>query len=473
MFTNQFYSRAAVALLLAAGAALSSCNDKTEVATPERVVGEKFSGDTLRSPLKGTIPGRSGPYYMTKDVTVNDGDTLWIQAGVKIIVIGNPRSPSTFGQATNNPTFFINGVLLSTGTKDHPVDINVADNLKNDPSTVVDAAADPSFKGYWGGINGDGATLIAVKWTNIGYVGGPYGANAPTGYAAGDPKFGISMLARKANARFVLEDSYLHGSVDDCIRLQNATFSVLRNKFEKTGKAGGEAVNVKAGCVGDIGYNVFVGGATNGVKVASVAGSTVQTNVVTYNNTFVNCGYRQTKSGRGGSINYEVQAKGLIYNNLIANCRFGLRLRSDDRPDTANIRLGNQYYYANTADQAAEFNANTAGSLTSLLTSMRRVTTDTRGAAQDNNPRFQSFDLTTASGTTAAPTTLIQWTNFLKPADNLRLQAGSSALGKGYTGFQPLNVVSSVNIPGIFTPTSTAPGTDAGAYQSNGSGNQQ
>ncbi|MBO2011603.1 hypothetical protein [Hymenobacter negativus] len=466
MLTNTLYSRAAMALLLAAGAALSSCNDKTEVATPERVVGEKFSGDTLRSPLKGTIPGRTAPYYMTKDVTVNDGDTLWIQAGVKIIVIGNPRTPSTFGQATNNPTFFINGVLLSTGTKSQPVDINVADNLKSDPSTVVDVAADPSFKGYWGGINGDGASLIAMKWTNMGYVGGPYGANAPTGYAAGDPKFGISMLARKANARFVLEDSYIHGSVDDCIRLQNANFSVMRNKFEKTGKAGGEAVNVKAGCVGDIAYNVFVGGATNGAKVASVAGSPVQTNVATYNNTFANCGYRQTKSGRGGSINYEVQAKGLIYNNLIVNCRFGLRLRSDDRPDTANVRYGNQYYYANTTDQAAELNAATAGSLT------RSKSTDTRGAAQANSPRFQSFDLTTASGTTAAPTTTIQWTNFLKPADNLHLQAGSPALGKGYTSFQPLNAVSSVNVPGIFTPTSTAPGVDAGAYQANGSGNQ-
>ncbi|HEX8327194.1 MAG TPA: hypothetical protein VF629_06620 [Hymenobacter sp.] len=465
MLTNTFTSRAALALLLAAGAALSSCNNQVDVATPERVVGEKFSGDTLRSPLKGTIPGRTAPYYMTRDVTVNDGDTLWLQAGVKIVVLGNPRSLSTFGQATNNPGFVINGVLLSTGTKDRPVDISVADNLKGS-STVVDAATDPAFKGYWGGINGDGATLIALKWTNIAYVGGPYGANAPSGYAAGDPKFGISLLARKPNARFVMEDSYVHGTVDDCVRLQNATFSVVRNKFEKTGKAGGDAVNIKAGCVGDIAYNVFVGGSTNGVKVASVAGSPVQTNVVTYNNTFVNCGYRQTKSGRGGSINYEVQAKGLVYNNLIANCRFGLRLRSDDRPDTANVRYGNQFYYANTADQAAEFNAATAGSLTTSKI------TDMRGAAQANNPRFQALDLTTASGTTAAPTTLMQWTNFLKPADNLHLQAGSPAIGKGRTSFQPLNAVSSVNVPGVFTPTGSAPGLDVGAYQSNGSGNQ-
>ncbi|WP_143436552.1 hypothetical protein [Hymenobacter crusticola] len=467
MLPNYSFSRAAAAVLLFSAAALSACDDTTEVATPERVVGQKFSGDTLKSPLKGTIPGRDKPYYMVGDVTVNDGDTLWLQPGVKIIVVGNPKSPSTFGQATNNPTFFINGVLLSVGTKEQPVTITIPDNLKGDPTAVQDVASDPAFKGYWGGINGDGASLIALKWTNLGYVGGPYGANAPTGYAAGDPKYGVSMLAKKANAQFVLEDSYLHGSVDDFIRVQSAKFSVMRNRFEKTGKGGGEAVNVKAGCTGDIAYNVFVGGATNGVKVASVAGSAVQTNVNTYNNTFFNCGYRQTKSGRGGSINYEVQAKGLVYNNLIANCRFGLRMRSDDTPDLANIKYNNQFYYANTADQAAQFNAATAGSLTTDQNA------DTRGAVQANNPRFQSVDLATASGTTAAPSALIQTSNFLKAADNLRLQTGSPALGKGRTDFQALNTVSSFNVPGIFQPTITAPGADAGAYLGNGTGNQQ
>ena len=455
------------AAVLAAGAALTACNDKIDVAKPERVVGQKFSGDTLKSPLKGTIPGRTAPYYMVADVTVNDGDTLWLQPGVKILVIGNPRTPSTFGQATNNPTFFINGTLLSTGTKEQPVTITIPDNLKGDPTAVQDVNTDPAFKGYWGGINGDGASLIVLKWTDLGYVGGPYGANAPTGYAAGDPKYGVSMLARKANAQFVIEDSYLHGSVDDFIRVQSARFSIVRNRFEKTGKGGGEAINVKAGSVGDIAYNLFVGGATNGAKVASVAGSSVQTNVNTYNNTFVHCGYRQTRSGRGGSINYEVQAKGLIYNNLIANCRFGLRLRSDDAPDVANTRYDNQFYYANTSDQAAQFNAATAGSLTTDQAA------DTRGAAQANNPRFTSFDLTTDAGTTAAPSLTMQRTNFLKPADNLRLQSNSPAAGKGRTGFQPLNAVSSLNVPGIFQPTSTAPGSDAGAYQANGTGLQQ
>ncbi|TFZ65465.1 hypothetical protein E4631_14625 [Hymenobacter sp. UV11] len=446
---------------------LASCEQLIYVATPVSTVGQSFTGDTLRSPIKGTIAGRTAPYYMISDVTVNEGDTLLIQAGVKILVIGKPKSTATFGQATNNPGFVVNGVMLSLGTKAAPVVMTIRDDLKGDPTAVVSAATDPAFKGYWGGINADGASLLVLRWTDIGYVGGPYGANAPTGYAAGDAKYGVSMLAKKPNAQFVMEDSYLHGTVDDAIRLQSCRLSIMRNRFEKTGKAGGEGINMKAGCLGDVAYNTFVGGATNGSKVASVAAAPVQANVNTYNNTYLNCGYRQTKAGRGGSINYEVQAAGLVYNNLIVNCRFGLRMRSDDQPDLSKIKYDNQYYYGSTSYQVAEFNAATAGSVT---TNQPR---DTRGGAAANDPRFVAADLATAAGTTAAPSTTMQWTNFLKVTGGLKLLGTSPALGKGFTTFSPLNAVSGLAVGGLFTPTITPPGSDAGAYQADGTGNQQ
>jgi hypothetical protein len=455
------------ATLLLGSALLSSCEELIDIAAPVQTVGQAFSGDTLRSPLKGTIAGRTAPYYMVADVTINDGDTLLLQPGVKILVIGKPRSANTFGQATNNPGFIVNGSLLSLGTKAQPVVMTIADDLKGDPTQVQSAATDPAFKGYWGGINADGASLLVLRHTDLGYVGGPYGANAPTGYAAGDPKIGVSMLAKKSNAICVLEDSYFHGSVDDFVRLQSCKFSIMRNRFEKAGKTGGEAVNLKAGCVGDVAYNTFVGAATNGTKVASVAAAAVQTNVATYNNTYLNCGYRQTKSGRGGSINYEVQAAGKIYNNLIVNCRFGLRLRSDSPPDVANMQYDHQYYYGSTSYQVAEFGAAAAGSTTA------NQPNDTRGAAGANDPKFVIADLGTAAGTTAAPTTAMQWTNFLTPTSNLRLQGSSPAIGKGTVAFTPLNAVGNFSVRGLFTPTSTAPGADVGAYQSGNVGNQQ
>ena len=453
------------ALLL--GGLLASCNDIIEIAAPARSVGQSFSGDTLKSPLKGTIPTRLKPYYLVKDVTINDGDTLLIQPGVTILAVGNPKSPGTFGQATNNPGFIVNGVLLSLGTQGQPIVMTILDNLKGDPQAVQSVTTDPAFKGYWGGINADNGRLLVLKWTEIGYVGGPYGANAPTGYAAGDPKYGVSMLAQKPNAAFVMEDSYLHGTVDDGIRLQSCKLSVLRNRFEKTGKTGGEGINIKAGCVGDVAYNVFMGAATNGSKVASVAAAPVQARVATFNNTYVNCGFRQTKAGRGGSINYEVQAAGLVYNNLITNCHFGLRMRSDSPPDLANTTYNNQYYYGSTAMLVAEFNAATAGSVTVSEPN------DTRGAAGTNDPKFVSFNLATDPGTTAAPSLLIQQTNFLKTTDNLRLGSSSPAVGKGTLTFAPLSGLSGLSVGGLFTPATATPGPDAGAYQRSGTGNQQ
>jgi hypothetical protein len=115
----------------------------------------------------------------------------------------------------------------------------------------------------------------------------------------------------------------------------------------------------------------------------------------------------------------------------------------------------------------AEFNAATAGSITANQAG------DTRGAAGTNDPKFMAADLATASGTTAAPTTAIQWTNFLKTSGGLRLQTTSPAIGKGFTTFSPINAVSNLALGGLFTPTSTPPGSDAGAYQADGTGNQQ
>lgn len=47
------------------------------------------------------------------------------------------------------------------------------------------------------------------------------------------------MLAKKPGAQFVLEDSCLHGSVDDMVRLQSRKFGIMCSRFEKCGKTGG------------------------------------------------------------------------------------------------------------------------------------------------------------------------------------------------------------------------------------------
>src|SRR5205823_4859883 len=113
--------------------------------------------------------------------------------------------------------------------------------------------------------------------------------------------------------------------------------------------------HMKSGTIGDIAYNLMIGAATNAIKASDSGSSGVQTNVNMYNNTIINCGYRQTKSGRGGSINFEKAARGLVYNNLILNCRFGLRLVND--ADLTNIKYNNQLYYGNSQAIVTQFRA--------------------------------------------------------------------------------------------------------------------
>lgn len=151
----------------------------------------------------------------------------------------------------------------------------------------------------------------------------------------------------------------------------------------------------------------------------------------------------------------EVAAGGLYRDKDRANHHLAYQLRADDQPDLSKIKYDNQLYYGNTSYQVAEFNAATAGSVTASQPH------DTRGAAGANDPRFVAADL-------AAPTTTMQWTNFLKVSGGLRLTGTSPALGKGLTTFSPLSAVS-----GLFAPTVTPPGSDAGAYQADGTGNQQ
>ncbi|WP_457833137.1 hypothetical protein, partial [Staphylococcus aureus] len=63
---------------------------------------------------------------------------------------------------------------------------------------------------------------------------------------------------------FILEDSWIYGSVDARFRLTSGKINVMRNTFEKCGYTGGEAMNAKAGTIGNFAYNLCIGMATNG-----------------------------------------------------------------------------------------------------------------------------------------------------------------------------------------------------------------
>ncbi len=475
-----------IALVVAGSVLMFSCK-KTNSTTVQQAYtpgGQVVQPGNISGAIKGTMETNQ-TYDVTGDVIINSGDSLIIQPGAKIVFQG----------AYN---FFIKGNLFSLGSAASPVVFTYQNQQRIDnPSEPV--ASDPAYQGLWGGLWADtSCPNLVVKWTHLDFGGAPIAAAQPpiAGASTGDS---YNIFFQNPNGNFILEDSWLYGGTDDAIRLKSGHFSVMRNTFEKGGGTGGDLMNVKGGGIGDCAYNLYMGCATNGPK-ASDKGQpgSQQTNCDFYNNTIINSGYRMVELGRGGSINYEEGAKGMAYNNMIINCRFGLRIVGATQSylgnalvvaDTAHIQYGYTFNYSDSVAGVNQFypvtpdtSATGAGGVPTSGLWTRPQSTDIpniisivpagyypgapyENAAVDalagqNNPKFVNFPLPEA----ATPSSIAYVTGY-----DFHLASGSPAIGKGFTGFQPL-----VTVPqgGQYGATITPPGADMGAYQSNGTGNQ-
>ncbi len=420
--------------------------------------------------LSGSVSGTmlaGKTYTICGDVVVKQGDSLVIQEGVKINFTGSV--PTGIG---------VQGKLLCLGTKEKPIIITYPGVIKTD-QPGSDPNTDPALKGKWTGIiGGTNCPMMIIKWTRIEFGGAALSPTLKTFTGAASP---YPVYFANPNGIFVLEDSWLYGSVDDPWRINGGKICAMRNTFEKCGFTGGEAMNAKAGTIGDFAYNLIIGMATNGPKLSNVnvLPGAVSSNVRMYNNTIVNCGYRRAAAGRGGSINFEEGAGGMAYNNLIVNCKFGIRIVSQPIADTPNIKYGYNWYYADSASVANQFIPSLA---ISTCISQAKETDVPKPAAYlplawtigatytapaailgANNPQF-------VNGPVPLPTGLLLRDIAVVGNYNFVLKSTSPCIGAGFTGFAPRADVP-VDLRNGATEI-TAPGKDIGCYQSNGRGNQ-
>jgi hypothetical protein len=403
--------------------------------------------DTLTGAVAGTLlSGKT--YYFSSDITVNAGDTLLMQPGSTLIAIGDGVKTETSPQITCNGTF------ISLGTAQDNNYITVPD----DQRTPANAG-----KGFWGGIQcGETSGDVIIKWTHVEFAGGPAGDAAdPNVFASGDPRNSLSYT--NINGNVIIEDSWFYGTKDDGMRILHGHVSIMRNTYEDCGTTGGEAVNLKNGVVGDVGYNLVIGSATNAFKVSNSGGGPVQNKTYLYNNTMLNGGFRQLKSGRGGSIDYEKGAQGKIYNNVIINCRFGLRITPD--ADVVNTTYNNQFFYGQ------------AQSLVNQFYSADGVATpqdqDIKGTQpKDNNPRFKIYDVDQFDYSTVTfPISGANMPQNIVTAGGYDFGILTSSPGykKGTTSFKALRTVPQ---GGDLGATTLDPNVDMGAYPTDGTGNQ-
>ncbi len=449
------------------GVALFSCT-KTDHKDLWQAVIVPASPVSDSIPLTGTIKGTmlaGKTYTVGGDIIINEGDTLTVQAGVTVNFTG------IYGLG-------VKGTLICLGTKDHPNRFTFQGATKTD-QYGYDPNKDSAYKGRWIGIiGGIKCPMMILKWTHIEFGGAPVPKTSPIAPISSKP---YPIFFQNPGGIFVLEDSWLYGSVDDPFRILGGKIAVFRNTFEKCGYTGGEAMNAKSGTIGNFAYNLCIGMATNGPKLSNSGAPTgvPGSNVRMYNNTIVNCGYRRQESGRGGSINFEENAAGMAYNNIIVNCRFGLRVVQNPIADTSNLRYGYNYSYADSQSVANSIypsydvskcisqamSTDFPAPSTFLPAGWVAGQTYTAPASLlgANDPQFINGPVPMPKGLNLADISFVGNYNF-------RLKTTSSCINKGYTGFVPR---SDVPVDPKYGATEiTPPGKDLGAYQLNGSGNQ-
>lgn len=464
--------------------ALASCSkssDKTVVSVPLVQIGKSISAGTLtQGTYKGTMLTNQ-TYTVTGDITINAGDTLLIQQGVKL-------------NMTNGANIINNGTFISLGSKADPITITDPRRVKTTGSSTV--GQDSAYNGGWGGIySSASAKSVIIKWTHLDF-GGAAIKTLPFPTTAG-LKAGAQFILyfENPNGLFILEDSWIYGTPDDITRFYGGTYNIMRNTVEKSGSTGGDGFNAKGSSIGNMAYNLIIGGATNGTKTASDGTTAGPCQFTMYNNTYVNGGFRNTGvyGARSGSVEIENNSRALVYNNLIVDCDFGVRIAGG--PGGAKVYLadtttstsllfpktayGYNFYYADAATIADQFvptsvaqavvthpQATDIPNMAAFLGSTYTFGLVYNGSSLvgKNNPMFVNYPLPVANNFWITQASVDGY--------NFRLQTGSPAAGKGTTtAFAP--ITANIKIDPTFGSSGvTLPGQDMGCYQLNGAGNQ-
>lgn len=430
---------------------VSACSDDSPTSveidppTPPPTNGDGIASITddtveLVGEMKGTL--RAGKtYQLVGDLIIPEGEAIIAEPGVTIIAVGDGGDIG--------PEITVHGAFHSLGTANNPNLLTVPQELRTHENR---------FAGLWGGLQGSETTAsIVLKWTRMEFTGGEGGPGTPR---AGSIRYGLWTLSDQTEV--VIEDSWFYGSKDDFYRPVGGKLNIVRNVFEEMGEDGGDIINVKGGTVGNIAYNLVIGGATNAFKPSDDGESTIQSTIGIYNNTILNSGYRRAGLNRGANINFENGARGFAYNNLLVNNKRGIRVLEDS--DLINIHIDHNLYYATHPELAEEFiPTDSEGSTLQVLGDNNMF--DGPG---DYNPLFVNYniDLYTMDDYNAGETQPLEM-NIATPWD-LRLQNGSPAIGAGTTDFEPVAV--DFTLTGDAAPTIMQPSADLGAYPSNGSG---
>jgi hypothetical protein len=418
-------------------------------------------GDAIN--VAGDVEGTWAKFSVinvTGHIRVPAGKTLTIEEGAEINI-------STGGQDANNTKieWIVDGNLYIQGTAASPVLVSVP---------AAERTAGNTFKRLWGGIIGSAACAeMLIDNAIIEYTGAITTATSPSVTAglfkAGGGEGMVAFNTNNPQGKYVIQHTTFRSTGEDAIYVQGGSCIFINNTFYAVGEAGGEAINVKAGCKVDAAYNLMYSANTNAFKLSNSGSSPTraEAQINAYNNTIVATGWRRDPNGpKGGSIWAEKGALVNVYNNLVINAMFRAKApkwqqNGTDGPDL-NSKIDYNYYAA--GPQASTIAQHIANGTASGYDGFKPGVADAVYGAHDisgtgpgdKDPLFVNFPFATNG--------LLDFA--FNTAWDFHLKAGSPALTGAKTDVAPYFINTGVTVNGT-TYKSPAASAFFGAFGAN------
>ncbi len=413
-------------LALGCSAMLFGCkSNEGSDPTPTPVVKEAVSGDV------SGVWEKNSTYKITGHIQVPAGKSLTILEGTNVI----------FSDSTVKPEFIISGNLYVMGSKSNPVKFTVPDAWKTTAN---------QWGNLWGGlIAATTCTEMLIDGAVLEYGGAVTTETSPSVkaglYKAAAGNHVPAINYSNTSGKLVIVNSRMNNQNEDGFYIEGGKVIIANNVIYTQGISGGDAINIKSGVEADVAFNLIYSPNTNALKLSNTGTRTPQAYIIGYNNTIVNAGWRRPTI-KGGSIWVEIGVRAELYNNLLANDRFGVK-RDPKNAEDSRSKMSNNLYYGYTQDGVTGFQPTTE-----ILAGTSDIISKTVG---DNDPKFVNYPLSTASMNAVYNT-----------AWDFRLQSGSPAIGKGTTSFTPLYSTTGITIGGNVYK-SPVPSATIGAFGTN------
>lgn len=421
-------------MFIAATLVMTSCkkDKKTEPAVEETPVNpNELSGEkTLEG---GEVQGlwKQGARITVKgSLVIPEGKSLTIEEGVTVM----------FANSSVKQEVLVYGNLYCKGTAQNKIKFTVTDDIK--PTGV-------SFPRLWGGILfSKSAKELLLLYTQIEYCGAvttEESQSVKLGFykaAAGEGLPAINFV-NNVDGKVVIMNCTFNNLGEDGVYLEGGNYIIAHNTFYTQGETGGDAINLKAGCIADISYNLVYSPNTNALKLSNSGDRSPQCKPICYNNTIVNSAWRRP-TVKGGGIWLEAGVKAEIYNNLHVNPRFAVKNSGAD-PDT---KYDYNYYYGYDQTTVNQFQLG--------VKDVVRGANDIAGTtAGSNDPLLVNYPLNNSTSNEVFNT---NW--------DFHLKAESPAINKGTTAFITNFGTNGITINGV-TYTSPAASKTIGAFGTN------